>query len=71
MHLAGAVKTKSLVIFGSIPPSVRINRYPSHEYIRLESLDCLECWYKDCPFNIKCMRDLKVEKVFSRIKEMV
>ena len=71
MHLAGAVETKSLVIFGSIPPSVRINRYPTHDYIRLEKLECLECWYKDCPFNIKCMKDLSVQKVFSKIKEMI
>lgn len=71
MHLAGALGTKSLVIFGSIPPSVRINRYPTHEAIRMEELDCLECWYKECPFGIKCMKDLKPKAILKRIKEII
>ena len=71
MHLAAAVKTKSLVVFGSIPPSSRINHYSTHKSIRLEELDCLGCWYKACPINIKCMKDLKPEKVLNKIKEML
>ena len=71
MHLSAAVGTKSLVIFGSIPPSSRINHYPTHKSIRLEKLDCLGCWYKSCPINVKCMKDLKAEKVLNKIKEML
>lgn len=71
MHLAAAVNTKSLVAFGSIPPSSRINHYPTHKSIRLEGLDCLGCWYKSCPINVKCMKDLKPESVLDKIKEML
>ena len=69
MHLAAAVETKSLVIFGSIPPVSRINHYPTHKSIRLEKLDCLGCWYKSCPINIKCMKDLSPNLVLKKIKE--
>lgn len=71
MHLAAAVKTKSLVVFGSIPPSSRINHYPTHKSIRLEGLDCLGCWYKSCPIDVRCMKDLKPKNILNKIKEML
>lgn len=67
MHIAGALRKRSLVVFGSIPPHARINYYPSHTAIRLEHLDCLGCWYVDCPYNVKCMRHLDSMMVLSRV----
>lgn len=58
MHIAGALGKKSLTVFGSIPPEARINHYPSHTSVRMEELSCLGCWYRDCPYDVKCMRDL-------------
>lgn len=71
MHLAGAVGTKSLIAFGSIPPEVRINHYPTHTAIRDEKLKCIGCWYAKCDKNIKCMKDLSPEKVLFKIKELL
>lgn len=71
MHLAGAVGTKSLVAFGSIPPEVRINYYPTHTAIKNESLKCIGCWYAKCDKNIKCMKDLNPQKVLLKIKELL
>lgn len=68
MHLAGAVKKDAIVLFGSIPPEARINYYPSHEAVRLDGLACLGCWYKPCPFNEKCMRDLPSSRVYDRMR---
>ena len=71
MHLAAAVHTKSLVIFGSIPPETRVKYYKTHSSIVLEGLSCLGCWYKPCPHNIRCMKDLKAERVFKKITRMI
>lgn len=71
MHLAGAVGTRSFVVFGSIPPEARINYYPSHEAIVLSGLSCLGCWYKNCPFNVKCMRELDSDIVYRKLKELL
>lgn len=71
MHLAAAVKTRSLVIFGSIPPEKRIKHYDTHSSIRMDELGCIGCWYKPCPYNLKCMRDLSAERVFKKIKGMI
>ena len=71
MHLAGAVSTRSLVIFGSIPPEVRINHYPTHESISLKGLSCLGCWYQSCHNDTKCMKGLKPITILNKIKEML
>jgi len=55
MHMAGALSVKSLVLFGSIPPGARINRYPSHRAYTAD-IPCLGCWYKACPYEVKCMK---------------
>lgn len=71
MHLAGAIGVKSLVLFGSIPPDARINHYPTHTGVRLDGLSCLGCWYKACPYNIRCMRDLDSQVVYSKLKQQL
>lgn len=71
MHLAGALGVRSLVIFGSIPPEARINYYPSHTGIRLDGLSCLGCWYKQCPYNVRCMRDLDFLVVYNKMKNVL
>lgn len=63
MHLAGALGIPSTILFGSIPPEARINHYPTHNSINLNSLPCIGCWYEQCPYNVKCMRDLQVGNV--------
>ena len=67
MHLAGAVETQSLILFGSIPPAARINHYRSHRAITAEKLKCLGCWYANCNYNVKCMKDIKAGLVYDEM----
>lgn len=69
MHLAGALGTQSIVLFGSVPPQARINYYPTHEAVVLQGLSCLGCWYKQCPYDTKCMKDIKSSLVYNKMKE--
>ncbi|MFM7858796.1 MAG: glycosyltransferase family 9 protein, partial [Flammeovirgaceae bacterium] len=68
MHLAGAVSTPSIVTFGSIPPEARINFYPTHEGIRLDKLNCIGCWYKPCPYDTRCMKELDSIVIYNKMK---
>lgn len=68
MHIAGALEIPSTVIFGSIPPEARINYYEKHKSVKLSNLPCIGCWYKECPYNVKCMRDLNPKQVVQRIE---
>lgn len=54
MHIAGAVNTKSIVLFGATPSRSRINHYSNH-YAVSSNQSCSPCWYNNCPFEIKCM----------------
>ena len=69
MHLAGAVETKSIVAFGSIDPAARINYYPTHEAIFSAGLSCIFCWYKPCPYNVKCMTELDFRIAYTKMKK--
>lgn len=70
MHLAAAVKTKSIVIFGSIPSECRINYYPTHTAFKRIELDCLGCWYKPCPHNLACMKNFNTDALFKMIDKI-
>jgi len=67
MHIAGALGTKSVVLFGSIPPGSRINYYPSHKAIT-SGAACAPCWYSKCPYDIKCMKNIEVQSVAAEIR---
>lgn len=69
MHIAAAVKTKSLVAFGMIPPEYRIATYLTHKPVRVESLPCLGCWYKPCRNNLKCMKALNAKEIYEKMEE--
>lgn len=71
MHLAGAVKTRAVVVFGSIPPQARINHYPTHTSVRMDELNCIGCWYKPCPYSVKCMRDLDSHLVYDKMRKIL
>lgn len=70
MHIAGALNKPGLTLFGSIPPEARINHYPQLHSITVKNLACLGCYYKGCPFQIKCMTSLKAEDVYNKIKDI-
>jgi ADP-heptose:LPS heptosyltransferase len=71
MHLAGAIGTPSIITFGSIPPEARINYYPSHESVRMDSLACIGCWYKPCPYNVRCMKELDYLLVYNKMRRKI
>jgi len=70
MHMAGALCCRSIVLFGSIPPAARINHYPSHQAITSNAA-CAPCWYNKCPYDVKCMKDITVQMVESKLRRIV
>lgn len=69
MHIAGAVGTPSLALFGSISPEARINYYPTHQAIISEpKLSCQFCIYAKCNINYKCMSNITAKQVLQRLK---
>lgn len=65
MHFAAMLKVKSLVLFGSTKPKLRLKHYPDHDAI-YTSVKCKGCFYKDCN-NYLCMKEIKPNQVIRKI----
>jgi len=69
MHLAAAMGTPIVALFGPTDPA-RTGPYgPGHRIIR-KGLSCSPCFRKRCE-TPRCMTDISVEEVFTAVKEML
>jgi heptosyltransferase-1 len=69
MHLAAAVGTPVVALFGPTDPS-RTGPYgPGHRVIR-SGLPCLPCFRKHCD-TVRCMRAIGVGEVFAAVREVL
>jgi ADP-heptose:LPS heptosyltransferase len=68
LHLAGALNLKIVSLFGSMPPSSRINHYPNATAVINQKLGCLGCVYSACKFKYYCMSSIQPETVISAVE---
>ena len=69
MHLAAAVGTPLVALFGPTDPR-RTGPYgPGHRVIRRE-LTCMPCFRKRCETK-QCMREIEVREVFTAVQEIL
>ncbi|PKN51209.1 MAG: lipopolysaccharide heptosyltransferase II [Deltaproteobacteria bacterium HGW-Deltaproteobacteria-13] len=69
MHLAAAVGTPVIALFGPTDPA-RTGPYgPGHRVIRTQ-LPCSPCFLKKCPTK-KCMEDISAGQVFATVEKMI
>jgi heptosyltransferase I len=69
MHLAAAVRTPVIALFGPTDP-VRTGPYGEGHTVINTSLSCRPCFKKACSTK-ECMRDIDVNDVFLAVKEKV
>ncbi|HMS40191.1 MAG TPA: lipopolysaccharide heptosyltransferase II [Pyrinomonadaceae bacterium] len=67
-HIAPAVGTKTLVIFG--PTNEKTTRPIGSEIIR-KTVDCAPCMLRDCPIDHRCMTQISAEEVFAKAKNLI
>jgi ADP-heptose:LPS heptosyltransferase len=70
IHIAAAVGTPPLGIYGPTKPSGHRAFHPKSAVVRLDTLDCLECDLTQCSIGNICMRDLPAETVFEAFESM-
>jgi heptosyltransferase-1 len=66
MHIAAALNVPVFAVFGPTDP-LRTGPYGKGHTIIQEDILCSPCFRKSCD-DIKCMKDLSVEKVYGIIK---
>jgi ADP-heptose:LPS heptosyltransferase len=80
MHIAGALKTPCLALFGNIDPATRVKYYPSvTPFYPVKELDCVPCFDRpedgayichDLKCGI-CMRLLTPKRITAKVKELL
>jgi heptosyltransferase-2 len=66
-HVAPAVGTRTLVIFGPTDPKTTAPFSPRAEVIR-EVVECSPCMLRDCPIDHRCMTHISVDRVFEHAR---
>lgn len=64
-HLAAAVQTNTLVIFGPTDPNIT-RPFSSYAHIITAGADCSPCHLRDCPIDHRCMTRITPQMVFDR-----
>lgn len=67
-HIAPAVGTKTLVIFG--PTNEKTTQPLGSEIIR-KTVDCAPCMLRTCPIDHRCMTQISAEEVFEKAKSVL
>ena len=60
MHVAAAVGTPVVVLFGSTSPDLTAPGLPgsgSHQLLR-PTAPCSPCYLKECPIDLRCLNDI-------------
>jgi heptosyltransferase-2 len=66
-HIAPAVGTKTLVIFGPTNPTTTAP-FSSLSTVIRENVECSPCMLRDCPIDHRCMTRVSVDRVFEMVK---
>jgi predicted lipopolysaccharide heptosyltransferase III len=71
MHIAAAVGTPVLGIFGPTRPELQGPYGPRNLTVRNDALDCLGCNLTSCPIGNPCMNALSVDTVFAAFEKLL
>jgi ADP-heptose:LPS heptosyltransferase len=71
MHIAAAVGTPVLGIYGPTSPVLQGPFGSQHVIVRKEGLDCLGCNYTKCPIGHPCMLELSVDSVKESVLQLL
>lgn len=71
MHIAAAVGTPVLGIYGPTSPMLQGPFGEKHVTVGKQGLDCLGCNLTKCPIGHPCMLELSVDSVMQGVKELL
>ncbi len=69
MHIAAAMRTPVVALFGPTDPS-RTGPYGEEHMVIRKDIPCSPCFLKKCDSR-KCMKEITVEEVFQAVKDIV
>ena len=70
MHIAAAVKTPTIALFGPTSP-IRHAPYGTGHIVIQKQIECNPCYERTCRRNHECMRAIEVGEVLQRVEELL
>jgi heptosyltransferase-2 len=70
MHLAAAVGSRVIAIFGSTEPMHTGPLGPGHRVVQ-KLVECSPCYLRECPIDLRCMKGVTVDDVEKILKEVL
>jgi len=71
MHLAAAVGTPTVGIFGSTSPVWTAPRGPRIRVVGPAGVDCTPCFQKTCPYDRECLTGIHTDAVLEAARELL
>jgi len=73
LHIASAVETPFIGIYGSTRPGDNAPFFGEHVYLNNDDVECSPCGKANCPLNgvdfMKCMRTVTVDQVYLELRK--
>lgn len=69
MHIAAALGTKLLALFGSTN-EVKTGPYPAGKVIH-KHVECSPCYKRVCPIDFRCMKRIEVDEVYGELQKLI
>ncbi|HJU61307.1 MAG TPA: lipopolysaccharide heptosyltransferase II [Candidatus Binatia bacterium] len=66
MHIAAAVKTPVVSLWGATDPS-RTGPYGGEDFVIRGRADCSPCYLRRCPVGRVCMQSIEIEEIMAKI----
>lgn len=70
MHMANALKVPTVALFGPTDPAVTAPFQEPSVYLK-KDVPCWPCAYRECPFDHRCMLDIRSEEVFKACEKLL
>jgi len=70
MHMAAAIGTPVVAIFGPTNPS-RTGPYSENHRIVRKDIECSPCYFRKCPIGHNCMKELEPEEVLEQVVDFL
>ncbi len=70
MHMANALRTPVVAVFGPTDPSAT-GPYQEPAAVIKKDVPCWPCSYRDCPFDHRCMMKISVEEVYEACQRFI
>jgi heptosyltransferase-2 len=68
-HLAAALGTPVVTLFGPTDPALTAPR--GHAAVVRHPVPCAPCFYRECPIEHPCLRDVTAAEVHARVRELL